>query len=115
MTQSKAENRSPRYIRTVTFTSVTSDVKIGDGDFLAKNFSLQVKATGAVTSWSVSLEGSLDGVNFDQILTHTDLSPGDGKIRFDGTVASACPYFRVNCTALSLGAGTGIVCTALGL
>ena len=79
-----------------------------------RQFTLLVKKTGAVTSWLVILEGSLDGVRFSQIAKHTDLI-GDGESVFSGTNLSSCLYFRTRCSAITLGAGTKITAIALGV
>lgn len=83
--------------------------------FPMSSFSIQVVPTGAVTSWNVVLEGSLNGVNFDTILTHTNVSPGSGKLVVSGTAQFPVLYFRSRCTALALGAGTDIVVNVLGV
>lgn len=78
-------------------------------------FAIQVKCTGvAATSWDVRLEGSLDGVNFTQILAHTNVT-GDGVVLWLGAVTSPCLYFRSRCVGLVLGAATNIVATILGV
>lgn len=116
MTQAVIENYIPRHFQTWTFTTTASGDRIGDGQRIYKNFALQVKMTGTVTSWTVVLEGSLNGTNYETIIDHTNASPGDGKVRWEGDIAgSPCLYFRVRCSALALGAGTDIVVGALGL
>jgi filamentous hemagglutinin len=77
-----------------------------------KYHSLQVTKTGAVTSWDVRLEGSLDGTTFTQLVQHTNVS-GDGV-----TVAGAAPpfvvnYVRLRCAAIVLGGGTKITAVLL--
>lgn len=84
-------------------------------------FSLQVKQTGTVTSWTVVLEGSLDNTNFEPILKHMLVNDGsadkagNGRVAFTG--ANACPslYFRARCVELTLGAGTNVVATIMGV
>lgn len=39
---------------------------------------VQAKATG-ITAWSIAVEVSLDGTNYETVATHTNLTPGDGK------------------------------------
>ena len=95
---------------TATATGVTVDVSAQG----MTQFAMQVKQTSTVTSWTVVLEGSLDGTNFQTILTHTKAGNLDGGII--GLAASASPYlyFRSRCSALSLGGGTNIVVTIVG-
>lgn len=79
-----------------------------------KSFSLSVKPTGVVVSWTVVLEGSLDGENFTTILSHTNLV-GANVCLFSGSNLFPCLYFRARCTALVLGLGTNIITTILGV
>jgi hypothetical protein len=80
-------------------------------------FALQVKQTGTVTSWTVALEVSLDGTNFVALpeMTQTKATNGDGAITWSGSLTFPALYFRANVTALTLGGGTNIVVTVLGL
>jgi hypothetical protein len=78
-------------------------------------YALQVQVTGAgivPTSWSVFLEGSLDGVNFSTIFTSTDAIK-QGVI-WGGAIDAPALYIRSNCAALVLGSATNIVATILG-
>lgn len=83
--------------------------------FPMKTFSIQVVPTGVVTSWDVRLEGSLDGVKFDTILTHTNSSPGADKLVVSGATLAPVLYFRSRCEALVLDEGTDIVVSILGV
>jgi len=103
-----------------TFTAAANGTAIDLGAGTAyKHFSLQVKATGAVTSWTVVLEGSLDGTNYSTILTHTNAAPGDGLLVPTPAAAAFTPhpvrYFRARCSAIVLGGGTNVVATILGV
>jgi len=83
-----------------TAVPITGDKKV---------FGLQVLKTGAVTSWTVTLEGGLDGTNFTTLLTHTDVTPGDTKLIWNAAgVLTPVTNVRVNVTALVLGGGTSI-------
>lgn len=100
---------------THSFTTVTSDTAVDVSDQTLKYWSLQVKGTGAAaTSWTVTLEVSLDGTNYVPILTHTDTSTSDG-----GIVAMSTPfpalYYRTRVTALTLGSASAISVTAVGM
>lgn len=77
------------------------------------NFTLLVTTTGTVTSWIVILEGSIDGINFSTMATHTNLVGANISV-FPGVNKSPCLYFRTRCTALLLGLGINITATVLG-
>ena len=101
-------NRSDTY--TATGNGATLDVSTNP----PKSFAVQVKGTGAAaTTWDVRLEGSLDNVNFTQILQHTNTT-GDGAVLFSGATLSPSLYFRSRTAGLTLGAATNIVVTILG-
>jgi hypothetical protein len=75
--------------------------------FVASLFTLQVVALGAVTSWSVSLEVSIDGgFTWGPIATHTNADTSGGIVTPVRPTPAAS--YRTNCTALVLGAGTSI-------
>jgi hypothetical protein len=101
--------------RADTFTTTSSGTTVDSHLAPMKSFSLAVKATGAVTSWTVLLECSLDNTNFTTVLTHTNTTPGDGQILFAGTTLTPCLYFRSRASALTLGGGTNVVATILGM
>ena len=67
-----------------------------------KSFSLQVKNTG-FTAWTVDLEGTIDGTNWDVVSSHSNVSPGDGQIAI--TVDFPVLKARAKCSAVT-GAGT---------
>jgi hypothetical protein len=70
----------------------------------ARTFALQVTTpSGAITSWSVNVEGSLDGVNWTVIGTHS-ANIGSTVWFVDKPVSS----IRVNVTALVLGTAPSI-------
>lgn len=105
--------------RSDTFTTTASGTAIDLGAGTSyKYFSLQVVQTGTVTSWTVVLEGSLNGTNYSTILTHTNAAPGSGGIVPAVTAAAFTPfpvrYFRTRCSAITLGAGTNVIATCLG-
>lgn len=99
------------------YTAVGSGVIVDITDHPFKTFALQVKATGTTsgaTHWDIHLEGSLDGINFTQILRHIK-SNGNGTVLF--TLASLFPslYFRSRAVSISLGPATDFVATILGV
>ena len=78
------------------------------------SFTLQVTGVGGVaTLWSVTIEGSLDGTTFSEIITHTS-QLGDGENLYSGTTLFPVNYFRINVTALTLGPATSISANVLG-
>jgi hypothetical protein len=98
-----------------TYTATTTGVQ---GSFGApggapfSTYALQVKGTGAApTSWSVTLEGSLDNANWTTIITH---SATDGSTQFD-TNGKPVLFVRVNVGSLSLGSATNIVIKAVAV
>jgi len=98
-------------IYTGTGPGITQDVS----SFPHKYFTIQVVGTGAAaTTWTVAIEGSLDGVNFSEIANHTN-ADGDGAVVWAGANIAASAYFRTNVTALTLGAATNITVYALGI
>lgn len=91
---------------TVTATGAGSSIDVRQ--FGLQNFGIQIKGTGAAaTSWSVRIEGSIDGNNFDTVLTH-NTTVGDGKIVWTGASRFPCRYVRINTTELTLGSATNI-------
>lgn len=100
--------------RSDTFTGTGNGTTVDVSAQGMKDFSLQVKQTGTVTSWTVVLEGSLDGTNFQQILSHSKATELDGGVI--GLPVSGSPYlyFRSRCSAISLGGGTNVIATIVG-
>lgn len=99
--------------RSDTYTTTANGTTVDVHTSPVKYFTLQVTSTGVVTSWTVVLEGSLDGTNFTTILTHTDVI-GNGVVVFIGASTASCLYFRSKCTAIVLGAGTNVIATIIG-
>ena len=100
--------------RTDTFTGTTTGVTVDTSGTPLKWFSVQVSGTGGVpTLWTVVLEGSLDGVNFSPILTHTNTT-GNGSVLWLGSNPATSRYFRSRVTGLTLGPATNIVVSVLG-
>jgi hypothetical protein len=96
-----------------TFTNIATGQIFDVTNRAYKRFSLQVIPTGAVVSWIVILEGSLDGTIFTPILVHTD-TVGSGITLF-GAEDTPVMYFRLRCRAVVLGAGTNLQAYALGV
>jgi len=93
-----------------TFTATGDGTTVRIGGMAARAYSLQVKATGSVTSWTVVLEVSLDDTNWTTVATHDNSTPGDG-LMIASTSDMPSGYVRARCSALTLGAGTDIVTT----
>ncbi len=105
---------SPFESRSDTFTTAASGTTIDTSLAPLKYYSLQVKGTGAsATTWDVRLEGSLDNVNFSQLIQHTNVT-GDGAVLWLGTAAASF-YIRSRCAAVALGSATNIVVTLVGM
>lgn len=97
---------------TATFTTTATSTTNGLGIPVSK-FGLQVKRTGVVTSWTVNIDGSIDGSNFFTLVSHTNVAPADGGIIF--TVDKPVIYWRLACSAIVLGGGTNVVATAIAM
>ncbi len=97
---------------TTVFTTATSGpaVNIVGG---VKSFTLQVSAQGSVTSWTAALQGSLDGVNWTDILTRKSTNPNPYQTA-SGAVDAPETYIRSNVSALTLGPGTSITVIIFG-
>ena len=96
-----------------TFTA-TGNGSTNDANTVpCRDFSLQVTQTGAVTSWDVRLEASLDGVGWTQLLAHTNVD-GSGVMK-STTLRTPARFFRNRCAGLVLGGGTNVVARALGV
>lgn len=100
--------------RSDTYTSAASGVAVNVTSYARQSFAVQVTATGAVTSWIVILEASLDGVTFTTVLIHTNITPGNGLTVFSGEADYPCLFFRSRCSAITLGGGTNIIVKILG-
>lgn len=95
-----------------TATGAGTPIEIGDA---SRSYSLQVVCEPVTaTSWSVDLEVSLDGVNFQAVLTHTTGS-GDGGIETSGGVFAPCLFIRSNVKSLVLGSSLKIAVYILGV
>lgn len=102
--------------RSDTYTGAANGTTVDASTRPMRAFGMQVKGTGAsATSWTVVLEGSLDGTNFTTLLTHTNTTQADGSVLWSSAAHTPCLYFRSRCTAVVLGGATNIVCTILGV
>lgn len=101
--------------RSDTFTTTSNGTTVDASSLGCRVFSLSVVPTGAVTSWDVRLEGSIDNSNFTTILQHTNVVPGSGVLVWSGVTLYPTLYFRSRCAGIVLGAGTNVVATIAGL
>jgi hypothetical protein len=101
--------------RSDTYTAAANGTTVDVSAQGMKRFGLQVKQTGTVSSWTVLLEVSLDGTNFVTVLTHTKADDGDGAIAFTGANLYPALYFRSRCSAITLGGGTNVIATIVGM
>jgi len=97
---------------TITGTGPSTVVDISDSPMVTWTLQVVGNAVSA-TSWTVALEGSLDGINFNEILKHTTLT-GDMQNLFSGTTLFLAMYYRINVIALVLGPATSITVSVLG-
>lgn len=101
--------------RSDTYTAVGVGTLVDATTQPVQHFAIQVLFTGGdpPISWTVVLEGSLEGTVFTTILTHAtaDLA---GTVKWSGTSFYPCRYFRSRCTNLNLGLATGLVVWILG-
>jgi hypothetical protein len=96
----------------VVGTGPSAVVDISDSPMVT--WTLQVAGVAVpATSWSIALEGSVDGVNFSEILKHTTLT-GDKENLFSGTTLFLAKYYRINVLALTLGAATSVSVNVIG-
>lgn len=92
-----------RYSKKATTTGALDTLSAPADEVFAK-FAIQIKGTGGVpTSWSVTLEGSLDGVNWTTLATH---NANDGSLV--QAVDKPCTHFRGNVGAVTLGPASDI-------
>jgi hypothetical protein len=113
----------PTKIRTIASTSSTTfpaltgtgpSAVVDVSDSPMVTWTLQVVGTAvAATAWVVALEGSVDGINFNEILKHTTLT-GDKQNLFSGTTLFLAKYYRINVISLTLGPATSITVSVIG-
>ena len=105
-----------KVLRSDTFTTTANGATQDISKQGHSKFGAQVTKTGAVTSWTVVLEISLDGTTFTTVLTHTNVAGagGDGLMVFSLSPAPAL-YWRLRCSAISLGGGTNVIAKGLSL
>jgi hypothetical protein len=82
----------------------------GGGPFAT--YALQVKGVGGTpTSWSVTLDGSLDNTNWTTLITHTTT---DGSTSYE-TTGKPNLFVRVNVGAVTLGPASALLVKAVAV
>lgn len=100
-----------------TFTAIGNGTTLDVSSRPLSSFAIQVNRTGgdATTTWTAVLEGSLDGINFTTILSHSNISPGVNSVLYSGSTLSPSRFFRCRIDSLSLSSAVNIVCLILGV
>jgi len=106
----------------MSYQSMSQDfTATGTGDVLDMTLSPQniyalqvVVPSGTPVGWTVSLQISLDGVNWENVLTHTKLL-NSFSINFATDTPKPSNYMRFNVTGLSLGSSPKITAYALAM
>ncbi len=94
--------------------TTTGAGKVYPSSMAVRSYSIAVCGEGgSLNSWSVTLQGSLDGVHFTTILTHDN---GTTECTGLSTGASFYPYsfVRANCGSLDLGAAADALVNIIG-
>jgi len=105
-----AETRSDNYVGAANGETIDTSLSP------LSRFSLNVAGVnGIALSWEVVLEGSLDGITFSTILTHTQLAVGLGLTISSGGNSNPSLYIRSRCISVSLGSASAIKATILGI
>ena len=96
------------------FTGASNGATVNVDQSMDGTFSLSVNETGgAATSWTVVLEGSLDGTNWTTIITHAR-TDGVGVMKWPAdAIRRPVRFLRSRCSAVVLGAATKITATFL--
>lgn len=90
-----------------TDTGATEWMAVKTGPMYPNKFAIQAKGVGAAAgSWSVDLEGSLDGVNPTTLITH---SSTDGATKWPSdNIPRPVAYIRAKVNTLTLGSATAL-------
>lgn len=97
---------SQALLRTYTPTTTGAlEVLSSPGGAPYATYALCVKGVGAAaSSWSVTIDGSLDNANWTAIVTHAS---ADGSIVWDAT-GKPVTFVRANVGSLTLGSATAL-------
>lgn len=94
------------------FTTTGTSEVIDCTEIPVSRFSFQGTSGGSPTLWTAVLEGSIDGANFDNILTNTNVI---GLLTIQTNTFSTIRYFRVRVTVLTLLLAPSINFNVLGV
>ena len=95
------------------FTATGLGTVLNAISYIPEYFALQVAGVDAAPiSWTVQLEGSLDGVNWTKLVEHKT-TDGNGAIVWNPDTVRHVSHLRVNVTSLVLGSATAVKVTFL--
>ena len=98
-----------------SYTSTGNGTSINISTHPMRDFGLLVYGDPvAPTSYDVRCEGSIDGVNFSQIVANTNAAPGNTGTIWSGTSRALSLHFRTRVAGLVLGTANGITAMCLG-
>lgn len=98
-----------------SFTGIQVGAAVNVTLSAVKHFAMQVVGVGGTAPlWDVRLEGSLDGVNFTEILQHNN-TIGNGAVLWSGTDIYPCSFFRARVVSLTLGPTSALKVYLLGM
>lgn len=78
-----------------------------------KHFTIQCVQIGTVTLWTIVVEGSLDGINFSTLATHTQATLTG--VLVSATSPAPVRFLRSRCATLTLGVGTSVTAHVLAM
>ena len=78
------------------------------------NYGLLVyQNSGTAVSWDIRCEGSLDNINFSQIVQHTNTN-GTGATVWSGASMAIARFFRTRTAGISLGTAQSLTAVCMG-
>lgn len=111
-----ARSTANAYTATATGASPTLDLNALYGRPMDR-FALQVTGTGTqvgTTTWTATVQGSLDGTTFTNLFSHAYPATADGATVWAAdAILRPIYYLRINVSALTLGTATNIIAIVL--
>jgi len=99
---SNERNALPLVTQSKVFSSgVASDVTVDVSNVPVRHYSLQASESVNVGTWDVRLEGSLDNINFTQILQHVTTTNAPNSVVSSGTLSVPMPYLRLRLASIA--------------
>ena len=95
-----------------TYTSAVPGTTTNTSTKPKSTFTINSIKTGAVTSYTINLEGSMDGTNWFTIGTVTGIS---AATQTDFVSNHTVLYYRINCAAFVLCGGTNVIVQVLAI